>query len=380
MDYKSRIHRLRQHMDDHNIKVSIISKPMNQYYLTGFITITYARPIITVVEMDRCTMVLPSIEENLARETSVADHFMAYHEHPEGQDRGLSHMAHLETILRRYPAGTQVGTELGFISAIMTDSLRAKGYGLADVNGFVMGMRQIKGQAELDIIRTAGRIVGLGVAKTIETSMPGNTETDIDQAGTVTVTLEVLKALPDAIVDKFTMSPSGVERTFLPHAPSGMRRLEAVDMVLHNRQLIINGYHAECQRTYFIGKPTDKQRELFGIMVEAQQAAIDAVRPGIRACDIDNAARAVIQKAGYGEMFNHRTGKGVGLEMLEEPFLRFDNTQIIEENMVISLHPGLYCQSAGGFRHSDTVIVTKTGGEVVTRYPKSLECLILQWP
>lgn len=377
MNYAGRLQKMRQFMDDNNISAAIISKPMNQYYLTGFLTITYSRPIYTVIDMDNCSMILPGIEEDLAKSTSIATRFFPYFEHPAEAHRGIDAAVHLNALMSGYPKGARVGVELGVVSSAFADTLRTAGFEPVEIGGFIMSLRQIKEAAELDIIRQAGRIASLGVAKTIEASRPGVTETEIDIAGTNAAFAEASRLFPEGVLDKFTMSPSGAERTYLPHAPTGMRKLESRDMILHNRQMIINGYHAECQRTYFIGKPSAKQAELFNIMCEAQQAAIDAVKPGVPARELDAAARAVFARHGLDPLFNHRAGKGVGLEMLEEPYLRFDNDSLLEENMAISLHPGIYYEGEGGFRHSDSMIITNKGCELVTNHARSLQELTL---
>ena len=378
MDYSTRLRCLRQFMDDNGLKAAIISRPMNQYYLTGFITISYSRTIATLVESDKVSMILPGFVEELAQQISNADAFYTYYEHPEEADKGLDYTVHLDALLEKHGKGAKIGVELGVVSANFADKLRHNGYELVEIGGFMMSMRTIKEPEELALYREAGRIAGIGVAKTIEHSKVGNTEIDIDQAGTVAATMEVIRCFPNAITDKFTMSPSGIERSCLPHVTSSVRKLEPVDMVLHNRQLIINGYHTECQRTYFLGSVNDKQRDLFNIMLEANYATLASVKAGVRACEVDAAGRNVFKKYGIADLFNHRIGKGCGLEMLEEPFIRFDNESILQENMVISLHPGFYYKGYGGFRHSDTLIVTANGCEVLTTYPKELKDLIFE--
>jgi len=117
---------------------------------------------------------------------------------------------------------------------------------------------------------------------------------------------------------------------------------------------------------------------MFEVMVEAQRAAIEAVRPGATCKEVDEAARRVIREAGYAEYFIHRAGHGLGLSSHEPPYLRFDSDQVLREGMVVSVEPGFYVAGKGGFRHSDTVIVSKGGPEVVTKAPAKLESLILE--
>ncbi len=110
-------------------------------------------------------------------------------------------------------------------------------------------------------------------------------------------------------------------------------------------------------------------------MLEAQLAAIDALKPGVRAGDVDDVARTILKREGYGEYAVHRTGHGIGLSPHEEPYVRFDNDLILEKGMVFTIEPGIYIPNVGGFRHSDTVAITDDGCEWLTDYPNTLEAL-----
>ena len=163
----------------------------------------------------------------------------------------------------------------------------------------------------------------------------------------------------------------------MPHVFSNTRKYEENEIVLHSRQVGLNGYRAEIERTFFIGKPSDKQKEVYKVMTEAQQVMLDTIKPGMTCGEIDKVARSVIQKAGYGQYSNHRCGHGIGLGLHEEPYLRYDNDLVLEENMSFSIEPGIYIPELGGFRHSDTVILTKNGSRKITNCKRELEDLII---
>jgi len=173
------------------------------------------------------------------------------------------------------------------------------------------------------------------------------------------------------------MSPLGLARVLMPHVLSSTRKFQKGDICIHSRAVGLNGYHAECERTFFIGKPSNsKQEHAFNIIVEAQRAAIDFIRPGVMAKDVDLIARKIIQKAGYGEYAIHRVGHAIGLGAHEKPYLRYDNDLVLQEGMVFSIEPGIYIPSVGAFRHSDTVVLTRSGSKLITEYPRELEKLI----
>lgn len=134
----------------------------------------------------------------------------------------------------------------------------------------------------------------------------------------------------------------------------------------------INGYAAECERTFFIGQPTKDDEEMFHHMQKARNEALSIVRPGVRASDVDTVARTYMDQHGLMDRLLHRTGHGVGLRNHEGPYIAEGSNEILEENMVITIEPGIYIEGIGGYRHSDTIRVTKDGYEVLTTFPTDL--------
>jgi len=136
-------------------------------------------------------------------------------------------------------------------------------------------------------------------------------------------------------------------------------------------------YRAELERAFFIGKPTIEQKRAFEIAKNAQEVAMDEVRAGIQAKEVDAKARSISQKKEYGKYAIHRTGHGIGIGVHEEPYLRFDEDLILQENMVFTIEPRIYIKNIGGFRHLDTVIVHKEKCKIITNYPRDIESLTL---
>ena len=139
----------------------------------------------------------------------------------------------------------------------------------------------------------------------------------------------------------------------------------------------VNGYAAENERTVFLGEPSQRDVELFEAMLEARRIAYSMVRPGTRCADIDLATQDFFRSLGYGDAIRHRTGHGIGLGNHGAPFLSAGGDHVLEENMVISIEPAIYFDEIGGFRHSDTVLVTRGGYEDLTHYPTDLEHLVV---
>ncbi len=221
----------------------------------------------------------------------------------------------------------------------------------------------------------AGRLASLGVGASLAALRPGITEIEIDGAGNEAILKEVSAKHPGATLDLFAMSPTGAVRTVMPHIFSNTRAMQTGEVLIHSRQVALNGYRGESERTCFLGKPDARQRDTFQLMLEAQLAGLDALRPGVPMKNVDKASRSVFQKAGVGQYFLHRTGHGLGLSVHEPPFLRFDNDALIEPGMVFTVEPAVFIPGLGGFRHSDTAIVTETGIRITTPHPNDLESM-----
>jgi Xaa-Pro aminopeptidase len=149
------------------------------------------------------------------------------------------------------------------------------------------------------------------------------------------------------------------------------------DVLVTGASADIGGYSCELERTLILGEPTLKQRKYFEVMVKAQEAALTACSPGVKCSNIDRAAAKVFRKAGLSQLMRHHTGHGVGLEPHEPPWLDIGNDAVLKPGMIVSCEPGIYEPKFGGFRHSDTVLITKDGAEVMTYYPRDLEALTI---
>jgi len=164
-------------------------------------------------------------------------------------------------------------------------------------------------------------------------------------------------------------------RSALPHAQPTARKLANDELLLIDMGACQDGYMSDMTRVLFLGRPTRRLRNMYNAVLKAQLAAIDAVRPGITAAQVDRAARRVLEVEGLGKEFVHSTGHGLGLEIHEGPRLgRRDKTKL-EAGMTITIEPGAYIRDFGGIRIEDTVLVTNNGCEVLTPTSKELRPL-----
>ncbi|MGA2166919.1 MAG: Xaa-Pro peptidase family protein [Terracidiphilus sp.] len=168
-----------------------------------------------------------------------------------------------------------------------------------------------------------------------------------------------------------TIVASGV-RSALPHGRATSTPLPRKGFLTLDFGIIHKGYCSDMTRTVYLGKPRAKEREAYEAVLEAQEAGVEAVRPGASCGEVDEAARGVLRRAGLAEAFSHSTGHGVGLEIHEPPRIGAGQTTRLLAGMVVTIEPGIYLAGQFGIRIEDMVAVTRTGGQVLTPAPKAL--------
>ena len=368
-----RIARLRAYMDQNALDVCMLSNPENMEYFSGFQAITYTRPIRFVVTEADTHLIVPALEEEHANlDSTVVEHLHVYYEHPPKAVECPGAFAILKTLLTR-KANPVVGVEMGVLSLSQANLLESWGCRLFDIAAYVTKLRAIKDEYEKDCIREAGRLCKYAMGVSLEHARPGISELEFEQYGTAAL-YDLISGDDDPYVfsSPACFTASGIERTNMPHVFSGLRKFRDGDMVIHVRKPAINGYHGELERTFFVGKPSAEAERAFYAMVEAQVTVMEAIRPGVTCREMDGLARSVLDKYGYGQYAIHRVGHGQGLGRHEEPYLIFDSDLILEKDMVFTVEPGIYIPGVGGFRHSDTLIITENGYENTTEFARTL--------
>jgi Xaa-Pro aminopeptidase len=217
-------------------------------------------------------------------------------------------------------------------------------------------MRAIKDVDELARLALAGAAADATFDEIVKVQFAGRRETDVaaDLA-------RLLREFGHEQVD-FTVVGSGPNGAN-PHHEAGERVIQTGDAVVLDFGGLMHGYGSDTTRTVYVGEASEEQRNVHDIVRSAQQAAFDAVAPGIPCQEIDRVARAVITKAGYGKQFIHRTGHGIGVTTHEPPYMVEGEQQLLRPGMCFSIEPGIYLPGRFGVRIEDIVTVTETGGE-----------------
>ena len=226
-------------------------------------------------------------------------------------------------------------------------------------------LRAVKDADELELLAAAGAAADAAFYDIVRVRFSGRTESEVaaDLA-------EALKAHGHSEVE-FTLVGSGPNGAN-PHHEFGPRVIEEGDMIVLDFGGIKDGYTSDTSRTVHAGEPTDEKRTVHEIVQRAQQAGLDAVRPGVACQEIDRAARSVIADAGFGARFIHRTGHGIGLTAHEPPYMVEGEEHVLEPGMCFSIEPGIYLPDEFGVRIEDIVAVTEDGARRLNTTPREL--------
>ena len=227
-------------------------------------------------------------------------------------------------------------------------------------------LRKIKTAEELRCIAQAEHIGDLAFSHILTVLKPGITELE------VAAELEgYMKRCGAEALSFDTIVASGYHSA-MPHAAPSAKKIEAGDFVTMDYGCKYNGYCSDMTRTVVVGKASEKQKEIYNIVLEAQLTSLAAVQPGKTGAEIDKIARDIIGKAGYGDYFGHGLGHSVGLFIHEEPRLSPAGNEILQPGMTVTVEPGIYLPGVGGVRIEDLTAVTENGYENFASSPKEL--------
>lgn len=249
-------------------------------------------------------------------------------------------------------------TALGVLPVLATDVLRE--------------LRMVKEQAEIDALRRAGAAIDRVHVRVPEFLVPGRTEAEVAADITEAIVAEGHSEVAFVIVGS---GPHGAD----PHHRFSDRQLQIGDIVVVDIGGTVEpGYHSDCTRTYSIGEPEPAVVQQYSILQRAQRVAVEAVRPGVTAAQVDAAARDVLAAAGLCEYFVHRTGHGIGLCVHEEPYIVAGNDLPLRAGMAFSVEPGIYFPGQWGARIEDIVVVTEGGALSLNSRPHELTVVAAQ--
>jgi len=234
---------------------------------------------------------------------------------------------------------------------------------MQSVSGVVEEIRQVKSAEEVEAIRRAARVADEAFRAALPSFQVGVTEADF--CAELEYRLQKCGARKPSFDTIVASGPNGA----FPHAGVTDRAIRAGELVTVDFGALVDGYCSDITRTIWLGEPDERSRELLEIVRRAHRAGMDTVRPGLRGCEVDQVARDLIARAGYGEAFSHSLGHGVGLAVHEGPGLRVESKTLLEAGMTVTIEPGIYVPGVGGCRVEDLVVLTETGAESLSGAP-----------
>ncbi len=355
-------------------------------YFTGFGFLATERPVaFASSDSGKVAVFVPEFEVERVRAETAFDRVESYPEYP-----GIEHpLRILARVVRELgitgPAGADQDGYPGILGYAGPALSEVTGQPVLPLAPFIEGMMVRKSDAEVALIRESARWCEHAHRLLQRYTRPGATEAGVSLQAGHEATLAMLEALGASFGGQ-QASSDGVSagyrgqigrRSSWAHAIAHNIEFQPGDVLVTETSAPVWGYNAELERALVIGPPTDEMRRLFDHTVAAQQVAFDALRPGVTCADVDSAVLSYFETNDLLPYWRQHVGHAIGLRNHEAPFLDVGDHTRVEAGMVFTIEPGLYSSEVGGFRHSDTVVVTPDGIDVLTSYPKDIESLTI---
>ena len=353
---EERVRRLRDRMAAEKVPAMLVQNPLNVGYLSGF---TGSTAVLIVTPERRVFITDSRYAIQAARECSGWE--LAIIQSSAGYSAKIAEQIKALDL-------TAIAVEADHLTLAGLEGLQKKleGVELKPTAEIVTPLRQIKDASELRVMREACAIADRAFEFALTLLRPGVSERD------VMLDLNYWIARNGADREGFDTIVLSGARTSLPHGHPSEKRLERGDLITMDFGARLDGYTSDITRTVVLGSATERQREVYGVVLEANRAGIAAMRPGAEGKAVDSAARDLITARGYGEHFGHGLGHGLGRHVHDHVALGQTSELTLAAGMVITVEPGIYIEGWGGIRIEDDVLVTETGREVLTHAPKEL--------
>ncbi|WP_239704129.1 MULTISPECIES: aminopeptidase P family protein [unclassified Mammaliicoccus] len=345
---------LRKVMEQKGLDAIVVLSPYNRRYLSGF-TGTSGSLLIT-----QDTKQLITDFRYIQQANSQAEDFEIINQNGP--------MINKINELIQHGDYKNLGVEADLITYNEYQALNTDEVQLSSIEGVIETIRMIKDDFEIKQIQKAADIVDETYEHILKWVKPGMTENEVNNE------MEMFMRSKGATCSSFDTIVASGHRGALPHGVASNKVIEEGDMITLDFGALYEGYVSDITRTFAIGEPKEEMKKIYNIVLESQLAALEQIKPGMTGKEADSIARDIISSYGYGEQFGHSLGHGIGLEVHEGPALSQKSDIVLEENMCVTLEPGIYVEGLGGVRIEDDVLVTKNG---LQRFTKSTKDLII---
>jgi len=371
-ELSNRLKKVRNLMVDQDLDYYISFNPVNIYYLTNFAFYVHERPFILIIEKEGLPkMLIPRLEKGHFESRKRCElEFVIYYEFPARTGDNW-----YDIYQKQIRSNAKIGIE-----SELPIGIANKTPGEIVISDIIDEIRIIKTDYEIGRIYHACRVVNKGHKILLKKCRPKILEFALYKEITDAMTSKIVQDIPNANF-RATETTGAVWPPSISHDPHLIPHIFApmeeggphVSIVSAQ----VDGYGVEIERSFFLGQVPEKAIRPFEVMFEARALAYKMLKPGTLMSDVDKKVRDFITEKGYGDSIIHRTGHGLGITGHEAPYLAEGYNRPLEKNMVISVEPGIYIPGLGGFRHSDTVLITETGYQKLTRAPETLEDLTI---
>ncbi|MGA8944277.1 MAG: Xaa-Pro peptidase family protein [Thermoactinomyces sp.] len=359
-----RLDKVTSWLKNEGIDAAFVHSSDNVFYLSNFMCRPHERLLGLFVFADSDPfLVCPKMEEQAAKDAGWSHKIIGYDDVENPWE-----MIKAEWKRRSLQEQSGIAIEKDVVSYARAEKLQtlSNKVQFSALDDTLNQLRLVKDRNELEILREAARLADEAIQVGIDSLREDVTEMDVLAA------IELaMKKKGIAEMSFPTMVLFG-EKSAMPHGHPGLRRLKKGDLVLFDLGVVWKGYCSDITRTVAFGEIGEQQREIYEVVKQAQQEAVDALKPGVRIGDLDRIARDRISGAGYGSCFTHRLGHGLGISVHEFPSVNETNDHLLKEGMVFTIEPGIYVPGVGGVRIEDDVAVTQDGAEILTSFTKDL--------
>ncbi|HJS20920.1 MAG TPA: Xaa-Pro peptidase family protein [Anaerolineales bacterium] len=362
---QSRLDKLNASLQASGLDAVILNPGPSLTHLTGLRFHLMERPVVLLFAKDQVpAIVLPELELQKVVSLPYELQVFAYPENP--MEWGNAFRKATQSLGLD---GKRIGVEPRQLRLLEFRYIKgaAPDADYPDASDVLAGLRLRKDKAEVEAMRRAVRIAQEALEATIPTLKIGITE----KAIAAELMTQLLRHGSDPELPFAPIVSSGPNAAN-PHASPSVRKLQSGDLLVVDWGAAYDGYISDLTRTFAVGDVDQEYRKIHKIVQEANAAGRAAAKPGVPCADVDKTARAVIEQAGYGVYFTHRTGHGIGMEGHEDPYMRGDNMQLLEPGMAFTIEPGIYLPDRNGVRIEDNVVITETGAEVLSDMPREI--------
>lgn len=367
-ELSNRLKNIRRLMKEQNLDYYISFNPVNIYYLTNFAFYVHERPFILIIENEGLPkMVIPRLEKGHFESRALCElEFVVYYEFPARTGENW-YDYYQEQIRGDATVGIESELPIGIAN---------KTPGKKIVTDIIDETRIIKTDYEIGRIYHACRVVNKGHRVLLKKCRPKVLEFALYKEVTDSMTSKIVQDIPHANF-RATQTTGAVWPPSISHDPHLIphifKEMEEGGPHVSIVSAQVDGYGVEIERTFFLGHVPEETIKPFEVMFEARALAYSMLKPGAIMSEVDKKVRKLITEKGYCDYIIHRTGHGLGITGHEAPYLAEGYDKPLEKNMVVSVEPGIYIPGIGGFRHSDTVLITEEGYQKLTKAPETLE-------